>query len=198
MRYDEFHQYVATIPAIARRLAIDHPYVMLLQQTILAVATFQDRHGINAPCDFICDEQMGFSEEVSRSWAQFKLLIENQPRSDIARLVGSMPIYRDDAKFLPLQAADLYAWQLRNYYLHNHRIEGQTIEVPPKRALSLINTLPSIFRHYSKAEFQRLEAHLQKVGEQFAKDHPDIPLIPISDDRTERKRARRKGRKKDV
>src|ERR1700730_1812044 len=35
MRHDHFERYVRGIPAIARRLAVDHPYVMLFSQTIL-------------------------------------------------------------------------------------------------------------------------------------------------------------------
>jgi hypothetical protein len=61
MRHDHFERYVRNIPAIARRLAVNHPYVLLFSQVILAVAVYQDRHGINQPCDFIFDEQTGFS-----------------------------------------------------------------------------------------------------------------------------------------
>jgi hypothetical protein len=130
-----------------------------------------------------------------RGWPQFKSLIENQTRSDVKRIVGSPPIFRNEMEFLPLQAADLYAWQVRNHYVENHRVENQTIEIPPNRVLRSLGTMPSIFRHYDEPEFQRLQAHLLRIGEQFAQDHPDVPLIPIGDDKTERKRARRRGRK---
>lgn len=31
-------------------------------------------------------------------------------RSDLSEIMGDMPIFRDDTKVMPLQAADLYAW----------------------------------------------------------------------------------------
>lgn len=196
MPYEAFTKHITTIPASARTLSSDNPYCMLFLQTILAVATFGDRYGIDSACDFIFDEQVGFSGEVMRQWPQFKQILQTVPRSDIASFVGSPPIFRDEKKFLPLQAADLYAWQVRNYQASNARIRNQTIMIPPSRVLGVLEPIPEIFRPYSEPELSRLREHLLRIGEQFAREFPDIPLIPLSDDPTERRRARRRSRQR--
>jgi hypothetical protein len=194
MRHDDFNRYMASVPAVSRSLAIDHPYVMLFFQTILAVALFQDRFGIIEPCDFIFDEQIGFSEEVNRQWRQFKSSLDKSTRSDLAKFVGSRPIFRNEIEFMPLQAADLCAWQLRNHYIENHRVENQAIAIPPNRVFASLRSMPGISRHYEEREMKRLNALLLKIGEGFREANPDIPLLPISADKAERRRARRKAR----
>jgi hypothetical protein len=196
MPYDAFMRHISTIPASARTLSSDNPYCLLFLQTILAVATFGDGHGIDSACDFIFDEQVGFSDEVMRRWPQFKQILQTVPRGDIANFVGSPPIFRDEKKFLPLQAADLYAWQVRNYQASNTRVKNQTIMIPPSRVLGALEPIPEIYRPYSEAELARLRDHLLKIGEQFVREFPDASLIPLSDDRAERRRQRRRERKR--
>jgi hypothetical protein len=106
-----------------------------------------------------------------------------------------MPIFSDDRRFVPLQAADMYAWQVRNYQAANSLVKKQTIVIPPSRVLSVLEPIPEIFRPYSEAELVRLRDHLLKIGEQFVREFPDKSLIPLSADPRIRKRQRRTGRK---
>jgi hypothetical protein len=197
MPYDAFMRHIATIPASARSLSTDSPYPLLFLQTVMAVAVRSDLSGVHAPCDFIFDEQVGFQEEILRTWPQTRALIDRAAtRSDIKERIGSSPpIFRDEKKFLPLQAADLYAWQVRYNYVRNHSVSGQTIIIPPRREFRLLEPLPDIYWFYSEETLSRLREHLLKIRELFVAEFPDVPLIPLSDDPLERRRQRRKTRK---
>lgn len=126
MPQDGYLKHIASLPASARSLSTDTPYPMLVLQTVLAVAVGGLRHGINEPCDFIFDEQVGFSDEIMRRWPQINDFVNNT-KNGLAEMVGSRPIFRDELSFKPLQAADLYAWQIQNHLVLNR---GK-IFVPP-------------------------------------------------------------------
>jgi hypothetical protein len=118
-RNDHFEKYIKSLPVPERKLSIDTPYVLLFSQVILAMATFGDQLGIKEPCDFIFDEQKGFSKEALESWITIKTLLAASKRSDLGKFIGSPPIFRDDKHFLPLQAADFYAWHMRQHWSRN-------------------------------------------------------------------------------
>jgi hypothetical protein len=96
MRNDHFEKYVKAIPVPKRKLGTDSPYLMVFMQIVLAMAVAGDRIGVTDPCDFIFDEQGAFSNEVLGWWPTFKELVKNSSKSDLARFVGSPPIFRDD------------------------------------------------------------------------------------------------------
>jgi len=186
VRNDHFEQYIRSLPAPERRMIIESPYGLLFMQIILAMATFGDRIGIQEPCDFIFDEQGPFGAEALANWPTFRGLLNNSSRSDLSKFVGSTPIFQNDKQFLPLQAADLYAWHLRRHYSRN-----QFLTVSPDRVLRQFEAMPSISRFYDESELQRLRAHLEKGGQIFAKNNPTIPLVHKGKSRAERKRIRR-------
>jgi len=186
VRNDHFDKYIKSLPAPERTLAIDNPYVLLFMQIILAMATFGDQLKIREACDFIFDEQGAFSKAALAWWPNFKTLLDNSTRSDLGKFVGSPPIFRDDKTFLPLQAADLYAWHLRQHYSRN-----QILIVPPTRVLRQFENMPAISRVYDEPELKRLRAHLLKGGEILAENNPTIPLVHAGRTRAERKRIRK-------
>jgi hypothetical protein len=194
IRHADWNTNIVTIPAPIRRLSIDHPYGHLFSQIIFAAAVFQDRHGINEPCDFIFDEQVTFSEEVMRWWPQVKDWIKERGRSDLIKFIGSPPIFRDEKKFKPLQAADLYAWQIRNHYVANHRVRNQTIRIPRNSVLQTLWPIGAINREISTAEIIRLREHLLEVGKRFVEENPTVELLAPIADRKERQKAHRSAR----
>lgn len=157
IRQADFNKYIHPLPALMRNLGVDSPYVLLVQQLILAVAVFGDRqHGIKTPCDYIFDTEESFDEEIFAMWPMMKWLVRNSARSDIENFIGERPIFRDDKSFLPLQAADLYAWQARNHILDNNRVPNQTIKIPPNNILRILGQLSIINREYTTPEVIRL------------------------------------------
>jgi hypothetical protein len=194
IRHQDWAQ-IASLPAVERRLAIDTPYVMLAHRLILAVAVIGDRLGVSEPCDYIFDQQEGFSDELLKNWPDFKQNLEQSARSDLAKFVGSPPIFSDEKSFLPLQAADLYAWQIRRYYVNNHGVENQTIFIPPSLTLRMIEHIPAIDREYSTAELVRLREHLVELGEIFSRENPTVHLHAAAADRKQAKRDRSRARR---
>lgn len=186
VRNDLFEKYITSLPVPERKFLVDNPYLLLFSQTILAMATFGDQLGIQGPCDFIFDEQKGFVDEALESWRTIKAQLATSKRSDLGNFIGSPPIFRDDKAFLPLQAADFYAWHMRQRWSRN-----QILIVPPTLLLRQFEKMPVISRVYDEGELKRLREHLQKGGEIFAANNPMIPLLHVGKSRSERKKIRR-------
>jgi hypothetical protein len=195
IRHDDYETHLASLPTPVRRLMHDSPYFLLFMQTILATAIFGTKAGINEPCDYIFDEQAKFSEEMLAWWPNFKWIVEHSSKSDLPSLIGSPPIFRDEKQFLPLQGADLVAWQMRHDYVRNNRVPNQSIIVPPTIAMRIIGEIPMIHRPYHTDEVIRLRAYLLGVAKQYAEQFPDIPLLPPIKDRRERRKAHRNARR---
>ena len=172
-------------------LFTDNPYTLLFQQIILAMAVRGDLYGVNVPCDFIFDTQVGFSAEIQEQWPQFKEVVKSASRTDLPALVGDLPIFRDEKTFLPLQAADLYAWQMRNYFAQN-----QVLTVPVNRVLGQLVPIPMIERSDEEDEVIRLRNYLLEMGKKFTEANPNIRLRHASDSKGARRQARRKSRGK--
>lgn len=88
-----------------------NPYYMAFKCLIDAVVVRQVQFGLGGPIDFIFDDQ---SEKgaILASWEWQKVFSSPVIRDHY----GSTPIFRDDQKFMPLQAADLYAWWVRKWH----------------------------------------------------------------------------------
>jgi Protein of unknown function (DUF3800) len=190
IKHEHFNKYIKSIPVPNRKLFTDSPYTLLFQQIILAMAVRGDLYGVNVPCDFIFDTQVGFSEEIQTQWSQFKDVVKSASRTDLPALVGDLPIFRDEKSFLPLQAADLYAWQMRNYFAQN-----QVLIVPVNRVLGQFVQIPMIERNYEEDELIRLRDYLLEIGKKFTAANPKIKLRHAAESSGARRQARRKSRK---
>jgi hypothetical protein len=189
IEHAHFNKHIRSLPIPNRMLFSDSPYSLLFQQLILAVAVRGDLYGLTTPCDFIFDEQEGFSAEVQAQWSTFKETLRENSRSDLPTLVGDMPIFRDEKCFLPLQAADLYAWQVRNYFTQNRKII-----VPVNRVLRQFVGIPMIERPYEEDEIIRLREHLLAIGQHYKVANPGQKLLAYASDKRERRRARKSSR----
>jgi hypothetical protein len=110
----------------------------------------------------------------------------------LRKFIESPPLFRDEKTFLPLQAADLYAWQLRNYFDQN---KNPNILVPVNKILGQFVDIPMIERPYDEAELARLNKHLTGIGDVLAAQNPHVPLVAISDERGRRKADRKRAKK---
>jgi hypothetical protein len=186
VRNDYFAKYIKSIPAPERTLLVDGPYVLVFTQIILAMATYGDRVGIDDACQFVFDQQHGFDGYAKMAWSNMKALVGKSARSDLAHFVGTEPTFENDRMFLPLQAADLFAWHVRRHWDRN-----QVLWFPLCPVLRRFSEMGSISRVYDEAELQRLRQVLLKGGEIFAENNPDIPLVHPGKTKAERKRLRR-------
>jgi len=194
MWHADFNACVKSLPVPERKFATDHPYWLLFMRLVLTLSVFGHRIGINDPCEFICDEQGGISEEILAWWPTFKKMVADTATpsgSDLPPRIGTHPIFRDDKKFLPLQAADLYAWQLRRVFTRS-----RVLVTPPSAALVSLVTVPELGWNFSQEEMRRMHDHLLATKAAFVALNPTVPLLAISSDRAGRKRARRSKTKK--
>jgi hypothetical protein len=63
------------------------------------------------------DEQAGMEQEVRELWPSYKASVAKNGPPRYVALMGSKPYFLDDRQFLPLQAADLYAWHVRDHLI---------------------------------------------------------------------------------
>ena len=89
-----------------------------------------------------------------------------------------------------MQAADLYAWQMRNYFAQN-----QKLIVPVNRVLGQLVQIRMIERNYPEDELIRLREHLLAIGERIAEQNPHMKFVHIRNTKGARKQARRKARR---
>lgn len=114
---------------------LDNPYVLSFLQVITSIAKFQKSKKWNEPIDFVFDQQQQFSKEMERWWGLVRSFVAQVFGNDIVSGIS----FKDDKEFLPLQAADLYAWLIRN-----NRSQNKTIYVSEGFELAMFNTMPRI------------------------------------------------------
>jgi len=151
------------------------PYMTLFFAVMVNAAQQVHGLGITVPIDFIFDEQ-GEVGQTATSWLGF--MVTNLP-PELRPLIGSSPIFRDDEKIMPLQAADLLAWALR-----------KSREKKSSAGLDLANKL----RRSGHTETWIPDEFLQSWADQFAmlpgvrelKKHSVKPYIAAIDERIKR------------
>jgi hypothetical protein len=85
--------------------------------------------GIDDEVEIIFDEHVIFGPRVSFWYPALKEVIEltNPERADrVKKVLPPAPLFRDDRKFVPLQAADILAWLLRTTF--SDRVPGLETE----------------------------------------------------------------------
>lgn len=187
----DFDKYIRSIPAPYRTLVSDNPYVMLLQRLMVTMIARQHLFGVTEPCDFIFDKQAGFELLAHAAWSALKTTAEQSQRAGIPNLIGASPHFEDDKTFLPLQAADLYAGQMRNFFAQNMKLD-----VPPNRFLGQLLSIPVIGYDYEEADLAALRENLLDVNKIIAKENPHIRFVSIEETKPARRRARRRARRK--
>jgi hypothetical protein len=90
------------------------PYFMLFYQIVLSAAANAERIDWNANCEFIFDEQGKLGDNAISKWEWLKENIDGLGTVDFCRHLGSPPIFRNDVISRPLQAADMFAWLIRD------------------------------------------------------------------------------------
>lgn len=96
--------------------ALDNPYMWAAVTLIRCTILSQEKWGLTEPVDFIFDERIEESA-VRLGWEVFECRASAEER----RLIGRKPIFEDDERVLPLQAADMWAWFCRRKWLEQER-----------------------------------------------------------------------------
>ncbi|MEO6360275.1 MAG: DUF3800 domain-containing protein [Sphingomicrobium sp.] len=101
------------------------------------------------PIDFYFDEQ----SEKTLMWASWDKFVATR-QADFKDFVGGVPRFEDDEKFLPLQAADLWAWWVREW------IEADT---PEQMHMPDFGPFQAAREDHIKVDFQLTEDTLARV-----------------------------------
>lgn len=88
-----------------------NPYWYAYHTFVECVCDFLWRRGEREQFDFFVDEHKSLGD-ASKDWYSIARLATKRPMRDI---MPTIPIPRDDKEFLPLQAADLIAWNQRDW-----------------------------------------------------------------------------------
>lgn len=121
------------------------PYDFLYHGTMAVTARFVREHFPKlSKIDFIFDEQEGAGARAASSFALVKQWLEPEE----IEVVAGPPIQRDEKLFLPLQAADLLAWQIRRFVFDNREAateaeppESYVVNSPAMRRLEKVETI---------------------------------------------------------
>jgi hypothetical protein len=130
---------------------IGNPYYWAFRSMIEGVAAVQDQLDLNEPIDFIFDDQ----SEKSRIFTVWDA-VKNTMRPDVRARVGSDPIFREDHKFMPLQAADLLAWWARKWHREGRGGTRVPFAWERKRQLDSLNI--EIYEPSIRASLKRIVA----------------------------------------
>src|ERR1700686_4349470 len=92
---------------------LNAPQLFLFTSVIEACLIHQQHNGIHEKIEFIFDDWNKDAKEVDKLFRQTMYTMPEKIKA--LNLVDNPPIFRDEKTFLPLQAADLIAGQIRSY-----------------------------------------------------------------------------------
>ena len=88
------------------------PYFWPFQNTIMAACFTLWDAGLREPFEVIFDEQVIFGPRA-KLWYPVLRAVGQHREPEASTILPVDPMFRNDRDFLPLQAADLYAWTIR-------------------------------------------------------------------------------------
>jgi hypothetical protein len=127
-------------------------------------------------CDFIFDEQGSLGADAVHHWDNYSKMPEaslGTTTNLFAGYAGNRPAFQDEKAVLPLQAADLYAWQVRRNYVE----KGRT----PRPALFVLERIVSFEMDLSDEMMRNISQGLVEIRERFIENRPGIPLFGVGE-----------------
>lgn len=143
---------------------LDTPYLMAFFRIMSEMARYQREHGLSEPVNFIFDQRKSATEarRVRRGWEGYKKFAPDFVR----HLIGTEPVFEDDKKVLPLQAADLLAWHermaLRSVRLHARAHVHSTWDI--------LKAVPAIEWEWTKTKMQEFLDRVISYGRETGQE----------------------------
>jgi hypothetical protein len=181
MRQEDFRNYFQSIPLPERNITTDAPHTYMITQFIAALCAHADKNRADCSFEFVFDDQLGVDVEIALWWPHLKVLAAQQ---GWARYVGPAPVFRDEKCALPLQAADLFAWEHRN-----HQTRNRLLMVPPSNWLRRLCTIPTVHVTFDKESLTSINRVLLPLVAEFVAQNPTVPMLSAG------KKARRQTRR---
>ncbi len=142
---------------------VDYPYFLSYYGLIGTLLKYQieNEWHRNDISDFIFDEQGSESDWVQKAWS---FAVKALPEG-FGSLIGEKPRHRNDRTFLPLQAADLFAWHVRRCYAEQSR--GKEFSDPNWKRLCSLKCAKD---EWDKERLEKLAHRLRASGLVFEYD----------------------------
>lgn len=192
LRHADFIKHVKSLETPIRRSISNHPYYVLFHHLILTVAAVRLTLGEIGKVDFIFDEQGSLGDDAVYYWNNFMVHALRGSATDFTPYIGKKPKFEDEKEFTPLQAADLYAWQLHRNIVDN----TGSIIVPPRIPLTVLNFISPIGNDLGENALRLLGGALKEFGQRYVAANPDTPLFGPGERKTETfRRSAKKGRR---
>lgn len=142
------------VKGIIRGDAFNDPYFILFYHLILSIAANAKSLSWSRDCDFIFDDQGKLGENAVKRWDWMRQNIDGTNAANVSAYLGAPPIFRDDVKFLPLQAADMLAWLVRDCLTQ----KGDNMEEMARTALKHLEGRKILRIHVDKELLMKLGA----------------------------------------
>jgi hypothetical protein len=130
---DLYHKMVGSL--LPKQSAFCNPYSILAYHLIMSVSHWTENGEIDGHVDFIFDEQGEVGRKAFAMWDRIKSYSEDGG----PEIRGDAPISRSDTRVLPLQAADMIAWEVRQSTLGNSHEQ-----LSPLRRINCFQTLVTV------------------------------------------------------
>ena len=193
LRHADFITHIKTLETPIRRSISNHPYYLLFHQLILTVAAVRMSLRETGKVDFVFDEQGSLGDDAVHYWNNFMVNALRGSATDFTPYIGKKPKFADEKEFKPLQAADLYAWQLHRNIVDNMG----NIVVLPRIPLALLNFLSPIGNDIGENGLRILGGALRDFAQNFAKANPSTVLLGPGERRTETfRKSAKKGQRR--
>ncbi|PPD46554.1 MAG: hypothetical protein CTY15_00575 [Methylocystis sp.] len=142
---------------------LDNPYFLLFNQIIVLTVGFileLGKNGLdisNARVEFVFDEQGVLGRDAVGWWDVLKQALEPEQ----VRLLGAPPKFGSDKRLLPLQAADLLAWSVRNV------VEGGESNVLTSAVVQTLRRVPPYGGFISAEQMRQSLPELTAISEPY-------------------------------
>ena len=137
-----------------------HPYVLLLNHVMAGAAHHVSKMDTSEKIEFVFDDQGRIGDDTV---AMYRISYANLP-SELSRHVLGLPTHKSDKEILPLQAADMIAWQ-SNRFCNDNATQGQKIEnYRMEDTLKTLEQIPMIGRDLNR---DGLEEFFKTLKETF-------------------------------
>jgi uncharacterized protein DUF3800 len=107
-----------------------------------------------------------------------------QGKLDYRPHLGKRPVFADDKLFLPLQAADLYAWLVRR------ALSANGLRPAQRNLMRDLEAVSAITRHVDERRLKSFRNHIETGAAVFATQYPNIELLGYQGTEAQRRAAR--------
>lgn len=150
------------------------PYFFGYFSTLLAIGGEVVKAAQEEQVEIIFDEHVVYQKRIARLYPLAMESLQSQPgNTALLKALPPSPMFRDDKKYLPLQAADMLAWLCRNAYCKKiHEFEWITREF----AKSIPICPGSVVYDAERLAIARIQSENIKFPESYLKRWAD-PLV---------------------